>query len=301
MWYARTRKLADSRALRSALLAGAVLVLGAGRVSAQEDAASRRIPQGTAEVTAVELYPGSDPGTFALRIRVDEPREYVSYWVSGSTFVVDLRDTYTPYRGQNVGALETPDVQAVRASQFLDRDGHIARIEIDVAGSKSAEAAWSGSSLDVRFAPGSPEFRGTGRTRPPAAEVGVPRERPAEQAAAASGEQREQVDQPPGARYQRGLRENPFDPLLKPSEADMTNVLERPLPNAEALTLTGVVYREDDPGQSTALFRDAQGLTYRLKVGDRVRFGYLTRITATEVVFTLDKYGRRIEVRLPVP
>jgi len=224
----------------------------------------------------------------------------VAYWVDGRTFVLDLRETYTPYRGENVGALQTPDVAAVRASQFLDRDGWIARIEIDVTDSKQAAAAWTGSSLDVRFAPGSPEFRGTGRTRPPAARTQAAA-RATEPAQATAPEQEAEAAGQAGTRYQRGLRENPFDPLLKPSEADMTNVLERPLPNAEALTLTGVVYLESDPDQSTALFRDAQGLTYRLQVGDRVQFGYLTRITRTEVVFTLDKYGRRIEVRLPVP
>ena len=300
MWYGRARQRNSGGRSFTALLAGAVLVLGAGRASAQGDVAARQLPAGTAAITAVELYPGPASGTFSLRIRVDEPREHVAYWVDGRTFVLDLRETYTPYRGENVGALQTPDVAAVRASQFLDRDGWIARIEIDVTDSKQAAAAWTGSSLDVRFAPGSPEFRGTGRTRPPAARTQAAA-RATEPAQATAPEQEAEAAGQAGTRYQRGLRENPFDPLLKPSEADMTNVLERPLPNAEALTLTGVVYLESDPDQSTALFRDAQGLTYRLQVGDRVQFGYLTRITRTEVVFTLDKYGRRIEVRLPVP
>ncbi len=99
-----------------------------------------------------------------------------------------------------------------------------------------------------------------------------------------------------------GGRENPFDPILKPAEGvDLTNTQERPLPDAEELILTGIVFDKENPDETAALLRTSQGATFRLRKDDRVQYGFVSQITVQEIVFSLDIYGRRKEVRLTLP
>jgi hypothetical protein len=243
------------------------------------------------QVSSVELVrqPGS---SFQLVVHLDRARDHVVFWVAdGRTAVVDIREAYTPYRGRAVGAIAAPAVTEVRASQFLDEELPIARFELDLSGSFTGTSRWVGSDLYVYFQPGAPGFRGTGnmteaaRTTAEAAAGSEVTPTGTETAAAA-----------PTSVATPGGRVNPFDPLLKPPEGiDQTIVLERELPDAETLTLTGIVYREDAPATSVATLRDGNGLNYRLKQGDRVKYGFVRRITRYEIVFELDKYGRRYE------
>jgi len=245
-----------------------------------------------AQISSIDLIQGAGPG-FRVVVRAEQARDHVVFWVrDGRTAVVDMRYAYTPFRGRAVGEIPAPSVIAVRASQFLDREVPIARFELDLTSSFSASSRWIGSDLEVTFLPGQPGFRGTGSTREP---TGVPG---AEMPGAVPVTE-PPVGGPPGAVVGPGeSRANPFDPLLKPPEGvDQTNVLERLLPDAETLTLTGLVYRED-PAERVVMLRDANGLNYRLKQGDRVKYGFVKEITPDEVVFELDKYGRRYEHRI---
>ena len=264
-------------------------------------------PAATAvQVTSAALVPGLTAETFTLRLTCQAPRDYATFWAhEGHTFVLDVRDAYTPFRGSAVGELNVPGVSAVRASQFLEGAEPIARFELDTDGGLAAYARWVGSDLEVHFGPGDYNFRGTGRTRPPGSGTAAP-VRPTEPETGTPVPP-PSVTQPAtgdtaratGPGYRTGGRDNPFDPLLKPPTGVNPTLLEtRQLPDVESMTLTGIVFLEDRPAESVALLRDASGYTYRLRLREPVRFGLVTRITRTEIFFALDKYGRQYEFKL---
>lgn len=240
-------------------------------------------PSELVRITSIDLEAAPSSRRFKLVIRSAANRPYATFWVRGGrTLVIDLRNAYTPFRGRAVGELQVPAVAEVRASQFLEREMPIARIELDLTDSYAASAEWVGNDLEIAFEPGTPGFVGTGRTREPAKLAGAP---------PPAGE-RARPARPEG-------RDNPFDPLLKaPGNIDMTNVLTRDLPDVETLILTGIVYRSDNESESIALLRDANGLTYRLKKGDRVKFGFVAGISQNEIVCRLDRFGRVYEFKL---
>jgi hypothetical protein len=265
-------------------------------------------PAGLAQVSSIDLVSGYGARQFRLVLRSVAEQQFSAFWVNqGRTFVVDVRNTYTPFRGTAVGEMQVTAVSAVRASQFLDAPIAIARVELDVVGSYGSSTRWVGGDLEITFYPGSPGISGTGTTPPrttttdiePATPgtTGTPDTPPA-RVDPVTGD----IVPPPVNTSPTGGRDNPFDPLLKPPvNVDMTDVQSRALPDVEALSLTGLVHRPDDPGESIALLRDVNGMTYRLKPGSRVKFGYVTQITETEVVCLLDRYGRRYEHKLSLP
>jgi len=253
-------------------------------------------PAELARVSTIELLPGTAVDRFTLRVRCDRAVEYSTFWVGGRTFVLDVRNAYTPFRGSAIKDWSGSSVTAVRASQFMEGPVHIARVEVDVSATLASAARWSGTDLEVAFAPPGPTAPAAGRWTPPPGTTGATRPAPpdtggAEPAVAQPAVQLPAI--PPGG------RDNPFDPIVKPpEETDRTNIQTRPLPNAEQLTLTGIIFNENQPDESVALLRDAQGSNYRMKRGDRVLYGFVSRVTANEIVFSLDIYGRRKEVRL---
>ncbi len=257
---------------------------------------------GPVPITSAALIPGPTPQTFTLRLSCESVCEYATFWVgAGHTFVVDVRNAYTPFRGQAVGELNVSGVQAVRASQFLEAPEPIARFELETAGGLASVARWVGKDLEIAFGPGDPTFRGTGRTRSPgsgAVAVPAPGATPPTTGTPPPAATADTTRAAPG--YRAVGRDNPFDPLLKPPEnpIDRTRLELRDLPDSEALILTGIVFLEDRPAESVALLRDAAGFTYRLRKGDRVKFGVVTLITKSEIHFALDKYGRQYEFKL---
>jgi hypothetical protein len=256
------------------------------------------------QITSAALLPGPNPQTFTLRLSCESVCEYATFWVgAGRIFVVDLHNAYTPFRGQAVGELNVSGVHAVRASQFLEAPEAIARFELETAGGLEAFGRWVGHELEIAFGPGDYQFRGTGRTEPPGRPTAPVTPEAAPPPAGQAPPQTVQAAADttrPAAGYRAGGRDNPFDPLLKPPEnpIDRTRLELRELPDAEALSLTGIVFLEDRPTESVALLRDAAGFTYRLRQGDRVKFGLVTRVTKTEIHFALDKYGRQYEFKL---
>lgn len=272
-------------------------VWGSLTASAQESAAGparQDTQEDLVDVSTIELLKGLTPGTFALRIRCDKIREYHYFWVENRTFVLDIRQAYMPYRGHALGELQAPEVAAIKASQFMEGPIPIARIEVEVRGPMGADAWWTSTGLEVFFGPVRPGYTGTARTGMPGAGA-VEAVRPTDVTEEMKPPTSVTPDQRPAVRA--GERINPFDPLLKAQEGvDLTNTITRPLPDAELLTVTAISYLENRPDDSVAILRDGQGRNYLLKKGDRVRFGYVSSIGPKEVVFSLDKYGRRITV-----
>jgi len=258
------------------------------------------------DVTGIELIPGLSAGTFTLLVRCPSAREHDWFWARERTLVVDIRDTYNPFRGHAIGELSIPGVSAIRANQFMEGVIPIARIEIDVRQEMGVDSRWTEQGLEVMFGPPGPSVPAPTLTRRPDEPAPVPtgvqtpatppRTPPAAEPGVARADSARQV------LYSRQGRINPFDPLLKPAEdVNYSNTLTRPLPDAERLTLEGISYIADRPDQCVALVRDARGLHYHLKRGDRVRYGFVSEVGPDEVVFQLDVYGRRKEVRLKLP
>jgi len=262
-------------------------------------------PADVAEISSIELLPGMTSETFTLRVRCSQAREFSAFWVGKGTFVLDVRGAYTPFRGNAVRQWEASPVEAVRASQFMESPFPIARVEVDVLASMGAVARWMDSDLDIMFMPPGPSVTVAGQQQLPAGTTGARQQAAADIVGAAQPAQPAQPDTTPTAQptqrptWRPGGRVNPFDPIIKPPVGiDRTNTITRPLPNAEQLTLTGIIYDEIRPNECIALLRDAQGASYRFKKGDRVLYGFVSEVTPKEIVFRLDIYGRRKEVRL---
>jgi len=257
------------------------------------------------DITSIELIRGFSENQFTLLVRCDTRRESNWFWVRNTTFVLDIRRAYMPFRGQALGQLLLSQVSAVRASQFMAGVIPVARVEIDVTSEKGVEVRWTSEGIEVMFGPPGPAIPAPTRigTTEPGPVQATPATPPPDQPVAAIPESLATAEAAGQAlQYQAGTRVNPFDPLLKPPDetVDLTNTLTRPLPDAEQLTLNGVTWRENRPDDSIALLRDGDGRNYRLKKGDRVKYGFVSHIGEGEIIFVLDIYGRHKVVTLKI-
>lgn len=284
-----------------ALLKAVTVIILLGSSAVTSVAAQQQVQP--AEISSVELHPGRSSRMFTLRVRCSRFAEFTAFWVGGRTFVLDIHNTFTPFRGDAAREWAPLNVGAVRASQFMENPIPIARIEIDVLFDVGSVVRRSGGALEVSFGPSGPAFPAAGGWVPPSG-TGTETVAPPDTGTVALPIPIPS-DQSPAVRPTvplTGGRENPFDPILKPVEGvDLTNTQERPLPDAEELVLTGIIFDVDNPAETTALLRTGQGATFRLRIDDRVMYGFVSQITAQEIVFSLDIYGRRKEVRLALP
>ncbi len=85
--------------------------------------------------------------------------------------------------------------------------------------------------------------------------------------------------------YSSGGRRDPFESLWGVSELQFGSV---PLPNVENLNLVGIL--EDSTG-FRALLEDLSGYGYILRKGDKVKGGYVARVTKEKIVFQVVEYG----------
>ncbi len=85
--------------------------------------------------------------------------------------------------------------------------------------------------------------------------------------------------------YSAGGRRDPFRPLWQEGELQFGAV---PLPSVDGLTLVGVL--EDSTG-FRALLEGPGGYGYILRKGDRVRNGYVARVTKDKIIFQVVEYG----------
>ena len=284
---------------------GAVMLtmLSVTVMQGQEQGESGSQQEEIVDVTSIELIESYSPESFILVIRCARQREVNWFWAKNTTLVIDVRLAYMPFRGEALGELLLREVSGVRASQFMEGIVPIARIEVDVRTPKGIDVRWTTEGVEVTFGPPGPPIPAptlAGRLTPTAiSEVQPPP--PATVDTTAVEPQATPVEEAPDRQleYRHGTRINPFDPLIKPPvEVDQTNTLTRPLPDAEQLQLTGISWLENRPDDCVALLRDGNGMNYRLKKGDRVKFGYVSEIGPKEISFVLDIYGRRKVVTL---
>lgn len=92
--------------------------------------------------------------------------------------------------------------------------------------------------------------------------------------------------------YNTGGRLDPFEPLIE--DAQKSAGYDR-IPDVESLRLVGVLL---DKRSSRALFEDANGYSYILQTGDRVKNGFVLSITEERVVFQIRQYGWNRQVAL---
>lgn len=92
--------------------------------------------------------------------------------------------------------------------------------------------------------------------------------------------------------YNTGGRMDPFEPLVE--DAQQSAGYDR-IPDVESLRLVGIL---QDKQSSRALFEDANGYSYILKTGDRVKNGFLLSISEDRVVFQIRQYGWNRQVAL---
>ena len=94
--------------------------------------------------------------------------------------------------------------------------------------------------------------------------------------------------------YQSGGRRDPFKPLF---EEEKKQEDEMPLLQIDDATLVGIMLGS---GGGLALVRDAEGRTYVLREGSKIKNGYLRRIQSDKVIFNVSKYERyrRVELEL---
>ncbi len=92
--------------------------------------------------------------------------------------------------------------------------------------------------------------------------------------------------------YNTGGRMDPFEPLVE--NAQQSAGYDR-IPDVESLRLVGILL---DKKSSRALFEDANGYSYILQTGDRVKNGFLLSISEDRVVFQIRQYGWNRQVAL---
>lgn len=92
--------------------------------------------------------------------------------------------------------------------------------------------------------------------------------------------------------YNTGGRMDPFEPLVE--DAQQSAGYDR-IPDVESLRLVGILL---DKKSSRALFEDANGYSYILQTGDRVKNGFLLSISEDRVVFQIRQYGWNRQVAL---
>lgn len=89
-------------------------------------------------------------------------------------------------------------------------------------------------------------------------------------------------------KYKGGKYKDPFETLINANR--ITNSpIEKRVPNIDGLRLVGVI--ESDAKKDRALFEDTDGFGYILKSGDKVRNGYVLRVSADKVYFQIFEYG----------
>ncbi len=92
--------------------------------------------------------------------------------------------------------------------------------------------------------------------------------------------------------YNSGGRIDPFEALIE--DAKKSAGYDR-IPDVDGLRLVGVLL---DKRTSRALFEDANGYSYILQTGDRVKNGFVLSITEDRVVFQIRQYGWNRQVAL---
>ncbi len=92
--------------------------------------------------------------------------------------------------------------------------------------------------------------------------------------------------------YNTAGRLDPFEPLVE--DAQKSAGYDR-IPDVDALRLVGVLL---DKRSSRALFEDANGYSYILQTGDRVKNGFVLSISEDRVVFQIRQYGWNRQVAL---
>ena len=126
------------------------------------------------DITSIELIQGLQPESFVLLVRSREEREASWFWARSNTFVLDIKKAYNPYRGEALGEMLLPGIRAVRASQFLEGEVPVARIEVDVETEKGVRTVWTAEGVEVHFGPPGPPIPAptlAGRVTPPAGET----------------------------------------------------------------------------------------------------------------------------------
>ena len=95
--------------------------------------------------------------------------------------------------------------------------------------------------------------------------------------------------------YRGGGRRDPFVPLPAQQEVEFG---QTPLPDVEKLSIVGILQGVDG---YRALAQDDEDNGYVLRRGDRVLYGYVSRIEAERVIFYLNRRGLDRTVILKIP
>ncbi len=99
------------------------------------------------------------------------------------------------------------------------------------------------------------------------------------------------------ANYEPGIDRDPFKSLVGQGSA---KVGTGKLPAVENLTLVGIL---EEDGGNQALFEDAEGNGYILRVSDPVRNGHLVSVQSDKAIFQITEYGwtRTVALNLKLP
>lgn len=299
-----------SRKLLSVLLIGTGLLLLAG----PSEAAYR--------VTGLEVS-SMDKGP-AITIKADGPVKY-KYFTIGKPeprLVVDFSDAVHALPRYHFGNLGTSLITRIRTSQYRPYPEPVVRVVLDMPELLAFQMALHEGEKDrlviqleapVGGVSGAqtvvPEPEGAvekvqGETQPPSEEHPQAVEKapvvPPSPPDSAGSPEKASVPQKPekvsspellalGFRepvsYSSGGRRDPF--LSLPAQQE-TKFGEAPLPNVEKLTIVGILQGVDG---YRALAQDDKENGYVLRKGDRVLYGYVTRIEEERVVFRLNRRG----------
>jgi hypothetical protein len=94
--------------------------------------------------------------------------------------------------------------------------------------------------------------------------------------------------------YQASGRPDPFMPLIEDAASEAKG---GELPDVETLRLVGIL---QDKKVSRALFEDYNNYSYILKIGDRVKNGFVLSIEDTRVLFQIRQYGWNRQVAIDI-
>ena len=85
-------------------------------------------------------------------------------------------------------------------------------------------------------------------------------------------------------KYRSRINRDPFKPLIIET-IDHDGPIVSKVPNVEGLKLVGII--ESDGGSNRALLEDKIGISYILKTGDKVKYGYVLRVENDKVYFQI--------------
>lgn len=85
-------------------------------------------------------------------------------------------------------------------------------------------------------------------------------------------------------------KRDPFEPLIKPGKEEVQTGL-----NLEGAKLVGILWGSKG---YLALVKDRGGKGYVLKEGDKIQYGWVSKITQNSVTFVVVQFGIRTEVTL---